>query len=352
MNRFASIDVGSNTVLLLVAERRGGGFVPLLERAEITRLGRGVDRTGRLDASSIRDTVEVLASYARQARGLGAEIVACVATSAARDASNSPEFFEAARAAAGLAPEVITGEEEARLVYRSAWRDFGAAGAPLAVLDVGGGSTEFTWGDGPTPQGRRSLQIGAVRLTERVVDSDPIGVSGLQRLRASAREALRDLRDPPALLGRRDPVNEPESEPAPDQPRARGSTHARGAIGPAGHEPPSRETGPAGTGARLVAVAGTITTLAAVQQVLPVYDAERVHGSELSLRELEDLFERLGALTVAERARLPGMEPKRADVIVAGCAIVVEALRATGFRRLTVSDRGVRWGLLYDRLGA
>ncbi len=317
MDRFASIDVGTNTVLLLVAERRGDGFAPLVERAEITRLGRGVDRTGRLDASAIRDTVEVLARYAAEARGLGAKVVACVATSAARDARNSSEFFDAARAQAGLAPEVIAGEEEARLVYRSAWRDFGAPGSPLAVLDVGGGSTEFTWGKGPAPQGRRSLQVGAVRLTERAVDSDPIGSSGLERLRAGAREALRELRG----------------------------------LGTAGDEPPPHKTGSAGAGARLVAVAGTVTTLAAVQQELPFYDAQRVHGSELSLSELEALFDRLGALTVAARARLAGMEPKRADVIVAGCAIVVEALRATGFQRLTVSDRGVRWGLLYDRLG-
>jgi exopolyphosphatase/guanosine-5'-triphosphate,3'-diphosphate pyrophosphatase len=318
VNRFAAIDVGTNTVLLLVAERRGDGFAPLVERAEITRLGRGVDRTGRLDTGAIRETVEVLARYANEARGLGAAIVACVATSAARDARNSAEFFDAARTAAGLVPEVIAGEEEARLVYRSAWRDFGAPGSRLAVLDVGGGSTEFTWGDGPAPLGRRSLQVGAVRLTERVVDSDPVGKAGLERLRASAGDALRELRG----------------------------------LDAAGNEPPPYETGFVGAGARLVAVAGTVTTLAAVWQALPVYDAERVHGSQLSLPELEALFDRLGALTVAERARLPGMEPKRADVIVAGCAIVIEALRATGFRRLTVSDRGVRWGLLYDRLGA
>ncbi len=317
VNRFAAIDVGSNTVLLLVAERRADGLAPLAERAEITRLGRGVDRTGRLDPAAIRDTVEVLERFAAEARSLGARVVACVATSAARDARNSADFFHAARAASGLEPEVIAGEEEARLVYLSAWRDFGSDGSRLAVLDVGGGSTEFTWGDGPVPQGRRSLQVGAVRLTERIVDSDPIGRAGLERLRVGAREALREL---------------------------------RGLVA-AGDKPPPCETGSAGAGARLVAVAGTVTTLAAVQQALPVYDAEKVHGSALSLRELEELFDRLGALTVAERARLPGMEPKRADVIVAGCAIVLEAMRATGFDRLTVSDRGVRWGLLYDRLG-
>lgn len=302
--RYAAIDVGTNTVLLLVAERAEGGFRPVVERADITRLGRGVDRTRRLDPNAVRETVEVLARYAAEARALGAGAIACVATSAARDALNGDDFFRAAREATGLAPEVVSGEEEARLVWVSAWRDFGGAGA-LSVLDVGGGSTEFTWGEGPQPRGRVSLQVGAVRLTERVVETDPVGEASLMRLRAAARQALSPL----------------------------------GGLG-ASPRP-----------ALLVAVAGTVTTLAAVRQALPRYDPVRVHGSSLSLAALEDLYERMGALTVAERARLPGMEPKRADVILAGCAILCEALPLLGFDRLTVSDRGVRWGLLHDRFG-
>ncbi|HET7753508.1 MAG TPA: Ppx/GppA family phosphatase, partial [Anaeromyxobacteraceae bacterium] len=173
--RAAAIDVGTNTVLLLVAEEAPGGtFRPVCERAEITRLGRGVDRSGRLDPAAIRDTVDVLAAYAAEARALGATRIACVATSAARDAGNGAEFFDAAFARAGVRPEVISGEEEARLVYASAWRDFGGVDAGgLAVVDVGGGSTELTWGDGERPRGRVSLQIGAVRLTERVITTDP-----------------------------------------------------------------------------------------------------------------------------------------------------------------------------------
>jgi exopolyphosphatase/guanosine-5'-triphosphate,3'-diphosphate pyrophosphatase len=312
VERRAAIDVGTNTVLLLVAERRGGAFEPVSERAEITRLGRGVDAAGRLDPAAIAATVEVLARFAAEARSLGARDIACVATSAARDAANGPEFFEAARAAAGLVPEVISGEEEARLVYASAWRDFGAADAAgghartLAVLDVGGGSTEFTFGEGPAPRGRTSLQLGAVRLTERVVAADPPSAAERDRLRADAAAALAAL-------------------PA-------------GAIG----DPAA---------GRLVGVAGTVTTLAAVRQKLAAYDAGRVHGAALSRDDVEALLRELSALPLAARAALPGMEPKRADVIVAGCAIVLEAMRALGYDRLTVSDRGVRWGLLYDRFG-
>lgn len=311
MKRCASIDVGTNTVLLLVAERRpDGGFAPLVERAEITRLGRGVDRTGRLDPAAIRDTVSVLARYAGEARALGAEAIACVATSAARDAANSAEFFDAAAREAGVSPEVISGEEEARLVYESAWRDFGAApgaAGPLAVVDVGGGSTEVTFGDGPLPRGRQSLQVGAVRLTERHVRADPISPGEAATLRAAAAEAMRPLAGWSGLGAR--------------------------------------------PGARLVGVAGTVTTLSAVSQRLERYDAGVVHGATLALEEVERLYRRLAGLTVAERARLPGMEPKRADVIVGGCAVVAEAMLALGFDRLTVSDRGVRWGLLYDRAG-
>ncbi len=312
--RVAAIDVGTNTVLLLVAERRGDRIDPLAERAEITRLGRGVDATGRLDPAAIAETVRVLAAFAAEARALGAAPIACVATSAARDASNGAEFFEAARAAAGLAPAVISGEEEARLVWRSAFRDFGGPAGPpplpassaLAVLDVGGGSTEFTFGDAPTPRGRRSLQVGAVRLTERHVREDPIGPATLATLRAAAAAAL-------------------------------GPLAGFGGLGELG-------------GARLVGVAGTVTTLSAVAQALPAYDAARVHGATLRREEVEELLARLAALPLAVRARLPGMEPKRADVIVAGAAIVAEAMRLTGFDRLTVSDRGVRWGLVHDLL--
>jgi exopolyphosphatase/guanosine-5'-triphosphate,3'-diphosphate pyrophosphatase len=305
--RVAAIDVGTNTVLLTVAERRGRSFQPVVERAEITRLGRGVDRTGRLDPSAIADTVAVIARYAAEARSLGVTRIAAVATSAARDAANGAEFFEATRAAAGLVPEIIAGGEEARLVHLSAWSDFGTPGGRLAVLDVGGGSSELTWGDGPVPQGRRSFQMGAVRLTERTSPGDPPSGDDLRRMQEAARAALLEVT----------------------------KIRASGAL----------------AGARLVAVAGTVTTLAAVAQALPAYDAARVHGSPLSREALRVLLERLATLTTAERARLPGMEPKRADVIVAGAILVATALELGGFDALTVSDRGVRWGLLHDRFG-
>ena len=311
MERFAAIDIGTNTVLLLVAERWGDTFKPLVEEAEITRLGRGVDKTGRLDPAALRATVDVLARYVATARAHGVQRIACVATSAARDASNGAEFFAAAREAAGIVPEIISGDEEARLVYTSAWRDFGSAAvgrnastSTLAVLDVGGGSTEFTYGNGPLPQGRKSLQIGSVRLSERLAPADPMTRADSDNMRTAARQAVRALSTMDGVAALR--------------------------------------------GGRMIGVAGTVTTLAAVEQELRRYDALKVHGSTLTLKALEKLFEKLARLTVAERARLPGIEPKRADVIVAGCAVVIEAMAMVGFEELLVSDRGVRWGLLYD----
>jgi exopolyphosphatase/guanosine-5'-triphosphate,3'-diphosphate pyrophosphatase len=346
MSRYATIDIGTNTVLLLVAERSAGqpSFEPVVERAEITRLGRGVDRSGRLAARAIEDTVEVVSRFAAEARTLGARGIACVATSAARDAANGADFFEAAREAGGLVPEVISGDEEARLVWSSAWRDFGGGGgrAPLqagagalVVLDVGGGSTEVCVGSGPAPHARRSLQIGAVRLTERIAPADPPDTGALSAMRSRAAESLQSAVE---LLpgGGRAPALRNSGGRAPALPNSERQASGAPHDGPSG---------------RMVGVAGTVTTLAAVERKLAVYDAGVVHGAELSRTALEGLFVELGTLTTAERARLPGMEPKRADVIVAGCAIVLEAMRLLGFDRLTVSDRGVRWGLLYDRFG-
>ena len=167
---------------------------------------------------------------------------------------------------------------------------------------MGGGSTEFIVGEGPLPRARVSLQVGAVRLTERHVHRDPISPAELLHLKEAARAALAPL----------------------------------DALAPA-------------KGALLVGVAGTVTTLCSVAQGLPLHHGPRMHGEHLGLADLDLLLERLARLSLQERSSLRGMEPKRADVIVAGGLIVAEAMRRTGFKELVASDRGVRWGLLYDR---
>ncbi|HZI11780.1 MAG TPA: Ppx/GppA phosphatase family protein [Myxococcus sp.] len=306
MPRFATIDVGTNSVLLLVAERTPEGrFTPVLERAEITRLGRGVDASRMLSAEGMEATLQVLESFAREARELGAGGIAVSATSAARDAKNGAEFMAAAKARAGVTVEIISGELEAQLSFAAVHADFGPqAAGPLLVLDIGGGSTEFIYG---APSGqvgfRHSFDVGSVRMSERFVRTDPLSAEDRSRVEAHLRDTFRTLPPPPP-------------------------------------------------GAVLVGVAGTVTTAYAVQHAVEPYDAERVHGGTLTLAELEALVGRLCAMPLEQRRALPGMQPKRADVIPAGALILLEAVRALGLRECRVSDRGLRWGLLAHRFGA
>ncbi|OJH40916.1 Ppx/GppA phosphatase family protein [Cystobacter ferrugineus] len=306
MPRYATIDVGTNAVLLLVADRQPDGrFQAVRERTEITRLGRGVDKSRRLSTEGMEDTLQVLSAVASEARSLGAEAIAVSATSAARDAENGAEFLSAAQQRAGVTVDIISGELEAQLCFTSAWADFGRdASGPLVVMDTGGGSTEFIYGD---TQGRvsfcHSFDVGSVRMTERFVTSDPLTAEDRARVEAHLRETFSAL--PPC--------------------------------------PP---------GARLVGMSGTVTTLFAVQHAIDPYDSERVHGGTLLLVQLEALADKLCGLPLAERRKLPGLQPKREDVIPAGCLILLEGLRALGLDRCLVSDRGLCWGLLAHRFGA
>jgi len=306
MPRFATIDVGTNSVLLLVADRTAEGrFQAVLERAEITRLGRGVDQSRRLSPEGMEATLSVLTDYAQQARSLGAEAIAVSATSAARDAHNGAEFLEGARQRAGLTVEIISGEQEAQLSFASAHMDFASeAAGPLLVIDIGGGSTEFIYGN---PAGhvdfRHSFDVGSVRLTERLIRADPPTAEERGRVEQLLRETFSSLPPPP-----------PASE--------------------------------------LVGVAGTVTTLYALHHRIEPYDAERVHGGTLTLAQLEQLVDQLWRLPLEQRRTLPGLQPKRADVIPAGALILLQALRALGLEQCRVSDRGLRWGLLAHRFGA
>jgi exopolyphosphatase/guanosine-5'-triphosphate,3'-diphosphate pyrophosphatase len=306
MSRFASIDLGTNTALLLVADRDPAGrFHPVRERAAITRLGQGVDATGLLSAEAMERTLGTLEAYAREACALGAEALAVSATSAARDARNGADFLAAAHARAGVRVEVLSGDEEARLSFASARADFGREGAPLVMLDIGGGSTELAYGGGPTGgvSWRRSFDVGSVRLTERLVRADPPTPAE----RAAVQGAL------DAALA--------------------------GALPP----PPA--------GAPVVAVAGTPTSLLAVARGVEPYDSARVHGGWLSRGELAALVERLWALPLAARRALPGMPAGRADVLPVGALLLSTVLGLLGAEGCRVSDRGLRWGLLVERFG-
>jgi exopolyphosphatase/guanosine-5'-triphosphate,3'-diphosphate pyrophosphatase len=299
-DRVAAIDVGTNTVLLLIAEGDAETPRAVLERATITRLGQGVDRTGVLAKDAVDRTIACLESYGATLRQQGVSIIDVVCTSAARDARNGAEFIELAGRAVGAKPRIIAGDEEARLTFDGALSGL-HVDQDVTVFDIGGGSTELIRGaaQGPSTKERVrsavSLDIGSVRLTERHVRTDPPLPTELDAIRVDVRTALAAQARIPTTT--------------------------------------------------LVGVAGTITTLSAIEQGLDQYDSSRVHGSRLSRSAVSALRERLAAVALDERRAISGLEPARADVIVAGAIIAEEILLWAGADELLVSDRGVRWGL-------
>ena len=298
--RFATIDIGTNSTLLLVAERGPDGrLVPVVERIEITRLGRGVDRTRRLSPEALSETLSAIGSFAREARERGCSEVWATATSAARDSENGHELVEGARAL-GVTVEIISGEREAQLSWMAVASEFLRPGGGLAVIDIGGGSTEFIVGTGDTFSMRHSFDVGSVRMTERLVRGDPPEASSLVAVRATLRSTFASV---------------PKASPTD----------------------------------RLVGIAGTFTTLRTISLGMTTYDVTRVHGAVMALEEIESIATRLGAMTLEERKQLPGLEPKRADVIVAGALVAAESVRALGASEVVIGDRGVRWGYLYAK---
>jgi len=294
----ATIDIGTNTTLLLVA-RSGPAVEVLEERAEITRLGRGIGRQGALDGEAIARTLAVLRDFAAVARRHGARIAA-VGTEALRRASNAAAFLGPAAEILGTEFEVIDGEREATLTFRAVVASFPDLRAgPLVVVDIGGGSTEIVLASGDDVQFRTSLPLGSVRLTEAFIRHDPPT--------AAEQEAIAQAVDT-----------------------------AIAAV------PFARQEAP------LVGVAGTVTSLAAMAQSLASYDPARVHGYRLSRRDLGGEIARLAAATQAERERMTGLDPRRADVILAGALILDRVAAAAGVDEVRVSDRGIRWGLFHE----
>lgn len=294
--RVAAIDVGTNTVLLTIADLSHEVPSVVLEYATITRLGAGVDRTRTLSAGASERTLSRLKAIASLTREHRVERTLAVGTSALRDASGGVEFVEAATRVLGAELRVLDGAEEARLTFAGATWQLPVEG-PVCVVDIGGGSTEIVegevHGDRANITSAVSLDIGSVRLFERHVAHDPPRAEELARVRRMVREALAPL-------------------PAP---------------------------GPAA----LIGVAGTVTTLVALSDA-----TGPLHGAKLPSSDVERLEGELARRTLAERLELTGLEPGRADVIPVGALILGEILRWRGVEGLVASDRGVRWGLLRD----
>ncbi len=296
--RLAAVDCGTNSTRLLVSE---DGRQPGLERlARITRLGQGVDATRRLDPTAIDRTVDVLRQYRQVMDRHGVERVRATATSAARDAENREELFEAAEEVIGTRPELLGGEEEGRLSFVGATATLDQAQAPFLVVDIGGGSTEFVVG-GAEPTDMVSVDMGCVRLTEKFLYSDPPHPAELSQAISVTHAHLDDVeREAPVVKDAR----------------------------------------------RLVGLAGTITTMAAVEIGLARYDPERIHHFVLTRAAAEDVFRTLATEARADRVHNPGLEEARADVIVGGAAILVTVMRHFGFDECLVSEADILDGLV------
>jgi exopolyphosphatase / guanosine-5'-triphosphate,3'-diphosphate pyrophosphatase len=305
--RVAAIDCGTNSLRLLVADvdPAAGTLADVDRRMEIVRLGQGVDATGRLAPAALARTLRALRSYSAIVAATRASAVRMVATSATRDAANAADFVTGVRAVLGVDPEVLSGDEEARLSFTGATTELagGAAAAPYLVADIGGGSTEFVLGDAAVVSGAVSVDIGCVRMTERHLHGDP---------------------------------------PTPAEVAA-----ARADIGAALDVVAAKI---AGTDARtLVGLAGSVTTVAALALGLDAYDAGRIHHARIGAGQVREQTARLLAQSHAERARLGVMHPGRVDVIGGG-ALVLEAIMARfGFSEVLASEHdildGIAWSL-------
>jgi exopolyphosphatase/guanosine-5'-triphosphate,3'-diphosphate pyrophosphatase len=283
----------------LIAEGGRDGLRPLLELATITRLGQGVDKNRRLSPEACARTLACLSDYAAEIRARGVERLAVVGTSAMRDAQGGEGFIAQARTILGVEPRVIDGQEEARLTFAGALSGLQVEGA-ISVFDIGGGSTEIITGEQRTKlrviHASTSLDIGSVRLLERLVRHDPPSSEELAEVERTIHSALAFA-----------PRIEPNST--------------------------------------LVGVAGTITQLAALELDLARYEATLVHGHVMHASAVRALYAKLRGLELEARRSLPGMEAARADVIVVGAAIACAVLDWSAASSLLVSDRGVRWGL-------
>lgn len=296
-HRVAVVDVGSNSTRLLIADVDGGRVSEVVRQSRVTRLGRGVDLSGQLSAEAIEAACEAIGDYVALCREDEVERVAAIATSAVRDASNGAAFVAELRERFALSAEVLDGEEEARRTYRGATFERPPS-EPTLVIDIGGGSTEMIVGTGAEIAFHVSLQAGVVRHTERHISDDPPTVSELEALAADVR----------ALVG--------------------GSLE--------GHDGAAATAG--------IAVAGTPASLAAVDLGLEPYDPSRVHGHVLSLQTIQRLLSRFASAPLAERVAIPGLHPDRAPTIIAGCVILIEAMRAFGLDRIQASEHDILYG--------
>ncbi len=301
MKRYAAIDVGSNTILLLIAEEGDDGRLHTIFDVETTtRLGQGLAKTRGINARAMEESIHAIQRYLSLCRNEGVTEIVAAGTSALREARNRWDFLRRVRGRCGLEVEIITGQEEARLSYLAVARDRKWSSGPLVVMDIGGGSTEWIYGDVDDQVLVFSKDIGSVRLTEQFLTSDPVQEREYKAMASRVRNVLNNI--PPA---------------------------------------PGDVT--------LVGIGGTVTALCSVKQGLKEFDPSRIHHGLLTLEDIQGQIEQFKTLPLSERKAIAGLPSERADVILAGGAILLYSLLRLESGRIWVSTHGLRHGLLLDR---
>jgi exopolyphosphatase/guanosine-5'-triphosphate,3'-diphosphate pyrophosphatase len=296
----AVIDVGTNSIKFHVARKRpDGSLEPVLDKNDIARLGEGLRETGKIAPEPLERNASSVAAFVAEARALGVPAPEIVGTMALRTASNASDFAARVKELTGLDLRVISGEEEARLSYLAVLSGLPVGKGELVTFDTGGGSTEFVYGKGAEMLRKFSVPLGAVRITEEFFGDDPVREGAVEK---AFREIRRSL----------------------------------------------EEGGVTGSPDVLVGMGGTVTSLASVKHGMEVYDPDVVQGSELTLEEIREMISRFASMTLEERRGIVGLQPKRADVILAGTCIVCALLEIFKASSFTVSDRGLRHGLAYE----
>lgn len=301
---YAVIDIGTNAVKFHLAEQMPAGkWKTMVDRGEVTRLGAGLNQTGRLNEQAMGRTLAVITEMVQEARGRGAQQILAIGTMALRTARNALDFVERLRRTCELEVEIISGEAEAHFSFLAVQSSLDLASEAFGIFDIGGGSTEFMFGHHGRLQHRMSLNIGVVRLTEDILRSDPVTPAECARAIQEIETAFQNL-----------PTANPLS--------------------------------------KLIGVGATMTTLGSMKHHLKVYDAEFIHGQQLAATDIAELVSLLQAKTIAERKQIVGLAPSRADVILAGAMMVQVIMNKFQQPVVIISDRGVRHGVLFDRFGS
>lgn len=300
MKRVGIIDIGSNSIKFFVGEKCEDGTIKtIIDKNDIARLGEGLRETGRISDEALERNAQSVAAFAAEAKENGADEIVSVGTMALRSAANSADFVARVKELCGVEVQVIPGEEEARLSYLAILSGMPVPDGDLIIFDTGGGSTEFIFGKGTELVNRFSVNLGAIRITEKFFGEDPVAAGSVEAA-----------------------VAEIDKEFA--------------------------EAGVEGKPVKLVGMGGTVTSMGAVKHKMVKYDPNVIQGSTLTRADIDEQIAEYSKRTIEQRRELPGLQPKRADVILAGACILKDITERLGVDELTISDRGLRHGLAFD----